>query len=61
MSIQSHVDHLKRRHQELDESIFRVERNPAIDHLNVVSLKRAKLRLKDEIERFEQDHPRNLS
>lgn len=52
MSIQSHVDHLKQRHRILDESIFDQQRRPGTDHLQIVSLKREKLRIKDEIERL---------
>lgn len=52
MSLQSHMDQLKKRHRDLDDCIFDKEQQPSANHLAIVSLKREKLKLKDQIERL---------
>jgi len=52
MSMTSHVEQLQRKHRNLDAEIEAVERHPGSDHLEVLTLKRRKLRLKDEIRRL---------
>ena len=52
MNASSHLNELKRKHQELDEQIEEVERSPGTDSLRITALKRAKLKIKDEIARF---------
>ncbi len=52
MSLSSHVETLKQKHRDLESSIAASERLPGSDHLNIVALKRKKLKLKDEIEKL---------
>ncbi len=52
MSLVSHVEQLQRKHRTLDTEIEAVERLPGTDHLEILTLKRQKLRLKDEIRRL---------
>lgn len=52
MSIQSHVEELKRRHAALQEQIRFELARPAADPFLVAELKRKKLNIKDEIMRL---------
>ena len=52
MSTVSHVEELQRKHRTLQTEIEAVERLPGTDHLEVLSLKRKKLKIKDEIRRL---------
>lgn len=52
MSLTSHLQELKRKHQTLSEEVEQAQRAPGIDDLAVASLKKQKLRLKEEIERL---------
>ena len=52
MSVASHLDHLRDKHEALKEQIKDEERQPGTDTLAVGELKRKKLQLKDEIARL---------
>ncbi|MDQ0506366.1 YdcH family protein [Xanthobacter agilis] len=52
MSIQSHLQELKRRHAALDQELSRELASPAKDSVRVAELKRKKLVLKDEMNRL---------
>lgn len=52
MSLTSHLQELKRKHQHLSEEVEQAQRAPGVDDLAVASLKKQKLRLKEEIERL---------
>lgn len=52
MSIQSHLEELKRRHAAVQQEINRELSHPASDPLRLAELKRKKLGLKDEIMRL---------
>lgn len=52
MSLVSHVEELRKKHRTLDTEIEAVERSPSTDRLEVLALKRRKLRIKDEIRRL---------
>jgi hypothetical protein len=52
MSLTSHLQELKRKHQTLSEEVEQAQRAPGVDDLAVASLKKQKLRLKEEIERL---------
>ena len=52
MSMSSHLAELKRKHQTLSDAVDDAQRTPAVDTLEIVSLKKQKLRLKEEIERL---------
>lgn len=51
MSLESHLEKLKQKHQELDARIEAAQRRPSADDLELKAMKRAKLRLKEQIER----------
>lgn len=52
MSLASHLDELKRKHGDIEREIDEAMAHPSIDDLEIVSLKRRKLALKDEIEKL---------
>ena len=52
MSLTSHLQELKRKHQTLSEEVEQAQRAPGVDDLAISSLKKQKLRLKEEIERL---------
>ena len=52
MTIQARVAELERRHHELEKEISEALKHKSIDDLEIVELKRQKLKLKDEIERL---------
>ena len=53
MSLSSHLQELKRKHQSLNAAVEEAQRAPGIDDLHVAELKKQKLRLKEEITRLE--------
>jgi hypothetical protein len=53
MSIEAHLAELERRHSGLEAEIAEAHAHPSIDNLEVVELKRRKLRVKDEIARLQ--------
>ena len=53
MSLGSHLQELKRKHQHLSEKVEQAQRSPGIDDLSVRELKKQKLRLKEEISRLD--------
>ncbi|MEX5727861.1 hypothetical protein Ga0609869_001214 [Rhodovulum iodosum] len=54
MNLGSHLQELRRKHQNLSEQVEQAQRSPGIDDLQVAELKKRKLRLKEEIERLSQ-------
>lgn len=52
MSLESHLAELQRKHGELEERLDRALTHPSTDDLEIVTLKRRKLALKDEIEKL---------
>ncbi len=52
MSLTSHLQELKRKHQSLSQAVEAAERTPASDTLMIAKLKKQKLRLKEEIARL---------
>ena len=55
MSIQTHLAELERRHQALEQEVYKAQAHPATDDLKIAELKRRKLQVKDEIVRLQQD------
>ncbi|MEM8540568.1 MAG: DUF465 domain-containing protein [Pseudomonadota bacterium] len=53
MSIAGHLDSLKQKHSLLEEKIADVSASPMPDQSRVTTLKREKLRLKEQIDRIE--------
>ncbi|QBF30411.1 YdcH family protein [Thalassococcus sp. S3] len=52
MSLNSHLLELKKKHQHLSEEVEEAQRAPSVDGLHLASLKKQKLRLKEQIERL---------
>ena len=54
MSVESHLDHLRQKHQGLEAKIREEERRPGADSVHIRALKREKLHIKEEIERLSE-------
>ncbi|PQO21979.1 DUF465 domain-containing protein [Rhodobacteraceae bacterium WD3A24] len=52
MSVSSHIEQLRRKHQTLSEKVEQAQRSPSVDNAVLADLKKQKLRLKEEIERL---------
>lgn len=52
MSLTSHLQELRRRHQALSDQVEEAQRAPSVDDLAIAELKKQKLRLKEEITRL---------
>ena len=52
MSVASHVETLRVRHQHLSDAVERAQKSPGTDDLQITAMKREKLRLKEEIQRL---------
>ncbi|MHA3977090.1 YdcH family protein [Halovulum sp. GXIMD14794] len=52
-ALSAKVDAVRRRHRELDDHVSREQRRPLLDTTELSSLKREKLRLKDELALYE--------
>ncbi len=54
MTVSAHLQELRRKHQTLSDQVEAAQRSPGSDDLEIASLKKQKLRLKDEISRLAQ-------
>ena len=52
MSMGSHIQELRRKHEDLDHKVEEAQRNPGTDGLEIAQLKKQKLKLKEEITRL---------
>ena len=52
MSLSSHLQELKKKHQSLESAVAEAQRAPGVDDLLIAELKKKKLRLKEEITRL---------
>ena len=52
MALNAHLETLKRKHQEMSAAVEEAQRAPGIDDLEVATMKKEKLRLKEEITRL---------
>lgn len=52
MSLSSHLDELKKKHAHLSAEVEAAQRAPGTDDLVIASLKKEKLRLKEQIHRL---------
>ncbi len=52
MSVSSHVEELKKKHQTLSEQVEELQRAPGSNDAQIADLKKQKLRLKEEISRL---------
>lgn len=55
MSLSSHVEELKKKHQDLSEQVEEAQRAPGTSDFEIAELKKQKLRLKEEIARLSMD------
>lgn len=54
MTVASHLDQLRQKHEGLKARIQKEERRPGANHLEITELKRKKLHVKEEIERLSE-------
>lgn len=52
MSLSSHLQELKKKHEHLSTSVEEMQRSPATDDLEISRLKKEKLMIKEEIARL---------
>ena len=52
MSVSSHLEELKRKHETLSDQVEAEQRSPASSDLDIAEMKKQKLKLKEEIERL---------
>lgn len=52
MTLSSHVQELRRRHETLSKRVEEAQRSPGTDALVIAELKKQKLKLKEEIQRL---------
>ncbi len=52
MAFNARLETLKRKHQEMSEAVELAQRAPGVDDLEVATMKKEKLRLKEEISRL---------
>jgi hypothetical protein len=52
MSMTSHLQELRRKHQVLSDKVEQAQRSPSMDALAIAEMKKQKLRLKEEIHRL---------
>ncbi len=56
MSMSSHLQELRKKHQHLASEVEEAQRSPAFDDLQITELKKQKLKIKEEIERLSHQH-----
>jgi len=52
MSLSSHLQELRKKHQHLSDAVEAAQRNPGVDDLEIARMKKQKLQLKEEITRL---------
>lgn len=52
MALNAHLDTLKRKHQAMSDAVETAQRAPGVNDLEVATMKKEKLRLKEEITRL---------
>ncbi|WP_299772765.1 DUF465 domain-containing protein [uncultured Tateyamaria sp.] len=52
MSVIAHLEELKKKHQTLSDQVETAQRSPGVDQIEVATLKKQKLKLKEEITRL---------
>ncbi len=52
MSLSSHIEELRRKHENLSDKVESAQRSPGVSDLEIAELKKQKLRLKEEIVRL---------
>ncbi|MBD0414256.1 YdcH family protein [Oryzicola mucosus] len=59
MSLASHLEELQRKHGDMERQLDQALNHPSIDDLEIATLKRRKLALKDEIEKLRSQPTRH--
>ena len=54
MSLTSHLQELRKRHEALSDQVEEAQRHPSTDALEIAEMKKQKLKLKEEIHRLSQ-------
>lgn len=54
MSMSSHLEELRKKHQTLSAKVEEIQRAPGSSDVEIAELKKQKLRLKEEIERLSE-------
>ena len=52
MSLSSHLEELKKKHQDLSVAVETAQRSPGVSQAEITQMKKQKLRLKEEIARL---------
>ncbi len=52
MSLSSHLEELRKKHETLSERVVMAQQSPGVDDLEITELKKRKLQLKEEIQRL---------
>jgi hypothetical protein len=52
MKVDSHLNELRKKHEVLSDRVEKMQQSPAVDDLEIIALKKEKLRLKEEISRL---------
>ena len=52
MTVASHLQELRRKHEHLSEMVEREQRSPGTDALKIADMKKQKMKLKEEITRL---------
>ncbi|PWJ85042.1 hypothetical protein C7441_104311 [Pseudaminobacter salicylatoxidans] len=52
MSLANHLEELQRKHGDIERELVMAMNHPSVDDLEIASLKRRKLAIKDEIEKL---------
>ena len=52
MSLSSHLQELKKKHQTLSDAVEAAQRSPGVDDLEIARMKKQKLHIKEEITRL---------
>jgi len=52
MSVNAHLQELRRKHRTLSDQVEQAQRSPGVDALHIAHLKKQKLQLKQEITRL---------
>lgn len=52
MSVIAHLEELKKKHQTLSDQVETAQRSPGVDQMEVATMKKQKLKLKEEIARL---------
>ena len=59
MSLATHLEELQRKHGDIEREIDEAMLHPSVDGLEIVTLKRRKLAIKDEIEKLKAQPTRH--